>query len=147
MRVDVVNIPRCNNRLLELRSQLNHILQDVVKVITIRNHVRFQQRGIVGPGLNFDIVIVTRLLERLRIPLFHHCGKDFAGRTSSSQEKSFPVLCQQGSRNPRHPVKVANVGIGNQLKEVLQSCLRLGQQGDVEWSGVLVSVVFGHVLI
>ncbi len=109
MWVKVVNIPGGHYRLLQFIPHLDHVLQDVLKMGIVRNHVLFQERCVIWLRLDFNKVIITSFLQCCRVPLFHHRSKDFPGRAGRSQQQTVPVLTEYGPRNPWYPMEVLNI--------------------------------------
>ena len=145
--IEVMDIPGGNHRLIQVITQLDHVLQDVLQVGLIRDHVLLQKWGVVGLRLDLDKVVVAGLLQGRGVPLLHHRREYLPGRAGRSQQEPFTILGEQGPWNPWDPVEVPDVGVRDQLEKVLQASLGLGQQGDMKGPGVLVGIVFGHVLI
>ena len=118
--VHEVDVAGGNHRLVQLLAELDNAHVQLAQSLVVRNHALAHQELVIRDRLYFEIVVYRRyaLYLFLRLSVEYRAEKltRFAG---AADYKSLAVFLQFGQRHAGLAVEVVQVGIGNQLVQVL----------------------------
>ena len=135
IRIQEMHVAGCHNGLAELLAQLHNLPVDVFQVLLgrhIRRPVAGDHESVVPQGLDLIVIIEFRQLrDLLGGPFLQDRLVEFPGLTGAADEQAFPVFIQQALRDPWPSRVVGQMGLRDQLIEIVPSDIIFRQDNDM----------------
>ena len=132
LRVQEVDVPGGAHRLAQLLPQPDHGPVEVTKLLLRLHHALAEHEHVVADGLDLQVIVPggdpLQLLPALAL---HHRLEQLAGLAGRADDESLPVFVDEGLGHDGVPLEMLQIGQGDQLVQVAQPRLVLGQDDQM----------------
>lgn len=130
-------------RLPQALSQTDHGAVELPQLLFVFRNALFQHKPVVGQGLDLQKVVEGGNPLQLLLALVADDGlKQLSRLTGRADDEALPIGDQLRLGNSRIPFKVLQIAQGNQVVQIPQSRLVLGEKDDMPGMAV-ANFIFG----
>ena len=135
--VEEVDVARCADGLAELFAKLDNSAVEVLEVFVVAHRAVAHHEAVIAERLNFKIVVERGdALELIPVLVVDDGAEQLARLAGRADDQALAMRDKFAFRDDRHALKVFEVRRRDELVEVLEAHLVLGDQNDVLWETV-----------
>ena len=136
LRIQKMDIGSGDDRFVHASSQFDDTAVIVLQHMVVLHDCIIHEEAVINERLDLKIIIELRdLLQSIPVFPAHHSAVQFSHAAGGTDEKTFPMLDQQRTGHRRSLVEVFQIGLRDQLIQVLQSLLVSGKYDHMAGPG------------